>query len=113
MSVCFWGAGAIGGLAGAFAARGGEDVLLVDADEQHVSAMSSRGLRVVGLEEFKVPVRAALPHEVQVPLDLVVLAVKSQHTVSALHQFKMLLGPRSVVVSLQNGVNPPVVAEHV
>jgi 2-dehydropantoate 2-reductase len=60
-----------------------------------------------------VPVRAQLPGEVQGPLDLVVLSVKSQHTDAALRQLGPLLGPQSVVVSLQNGVNPPAVAEHV
>jgi 2-dehydropantoate 2-reductase len=113
VAVTFWAAGAIGSLTGAFAARAGEDVLLVDVDRQHVEVMHTQGLKVVGLREFSVPVRAVLPEQVQGPLDLVVLSVKSQHTVQALEQITPLLAPDGVVLSLQNGVNPPAVAERV
>ena len=36
-----WGAGAIGGTIGAYLSRAGKNPLLVDADADHVAAMSS------------------------------------------------------------------------
>ena len=70
-----WGAGAVGGLLGAWLARTGHDPLLVDAVPEHVAAMRANGLHVMGTREpFTQPVRAALPGEVEGPLDTVFLA---------------------------------------
>ena len=79
-----WGAGAIGGTIGAALARAGKDPLLVDAAEEHVTAMKSAGLKVTGPhEDYTAKVRAAAPAEVRGPLRRVMLAVKSQHTTAA------------------------------
>ena len=43
-TILIWGAGAIGGTLGAYLARAGEDVLLVDIVEPHVEAMKRDGL---------------------------------------------------------------------
>ena len=47
------GAGAIGGTIGARLARDGHDVLLCDADPEHVAAINDRGLTIEGpVEQF-------------------------------------------------------------
>ena len=46
--ILIWGAGAIGGTIGAFLARAGFPVLLVDAVTQHVEAMNTQGLTISG-----------------------------------------------------------------
>ena len=105
-----WGAGAVGGLLGAWLARRGHDPLMVDVVPEHVAAMRAGGLRVVGTREpFTQPVRAALPEEVEGPLDTVILAVKCHHTEAAIAQVASLLSPRGVVVSFQNGLNENVI----
>jgi len=43
------GAGAIGGLAGAYMTRAGLDVTLVDRWVEHVDAMNERGLFIDGI----------------------------------------------------------------
>ena len=48
MRITIVGAGAIGGTVGAFLARQGEDVLLVDAVKEHVDAINARGLAING-----------------------------------------------------------------
>ena len=64
-TILIWGAGAIGGTLGAYLARAGEDVLLVDIVEPHVEAMKRDGLLIEGpVETFRQPVMAALPSEV-------------------------------------------------
>jgi len=46
MRITIVGAGAIGGTVGAFLARQGEDVLLVDAVKEHVDAINGQGLTI-------------------------------------------------------------------
>src|SRR5574342_425471 len=101
MAITIYGAGAIGGLAGACMARAGEDVLLVDRVVEHVDAMNRAGLRISGYADFTVPVRACLPGALRGPLGLTFLAVKSQDTDAALEVLAPLVGPDTVVVSMQ------------
>ena len=102
------GAGAIGGLAGAYMARAGEDVLLVDRWSEHVEAINAQGLRIDGVRgSMTIPVRAATPAQLSGPLDAVLIATKSQHTVEAVRQITPLLTRDSFVVSFQNGFNEP------
>ncbi len=110
MNVTIYGSGAIGGIIGAFAANSGEDVLFVDKAAEHVAAMNATGLRISGAKTLQVEAKAVLPSDLKAPLGLVFLAVKSQDTEAALDTIAPLVGPDTVVVSLQNGMNPPVIA---
>ena len=108
------GAGAIGGTIGARLARDGHDVLLCDADPEHVAAVNERGLTIEGpVEQFTVRVQAVSPDELADGLGAVLLAVKSQHTGAALDAIGPRLAPDGFVVSLQNGVNEPVIAAEI
>jgi 2-dehydropantoate 2-reductase len=112
MELTIVGAGAIGGTIGAYLARSGTPVRLVDRDEAHVAAMRERGLTIQGFAEtFTVPVEASTPEELAEPLDTVLLAVKSQHTVEAVTAIKPLLAREAAVVSLQNGLCERTIAE--
>ncbi|MBV9353961.1 MAG: hypothetical protein JO023_00400, partial [Chloroflexi bacterium] len=108
------GAGAIGGTVGAFLARGGEDIQLVDQDVDHVRAMRDHGLTIRGMDDtFTVPVRALTPDELRAsgqPLPTVLLAVKAPATERAVDGFAHLLAPDGAVVSLQNGLNELTIA---
>jgi len=105
MRITIVGAGAIGGTVGAFLAKGGEDVLFVDVVREHVEAINTHGLSIMGRVEFTVPARATTPEKLTGPLAWVFLSVKSQHTEAAMQPIVPLLGPQSFVVSLQNGLN--------
>jgi 2-dehydropantoate 2-reductase len=108
------GAGAIGGTVGARLARDGHDVLLCDTDPEHVAAVNAHGLEIEGpVEQFTVRVPAVLPGELPDELSAVLLAVKSQHTGAALDAIAPRLAPDGFVVSLQNGVNEPAIAERI
>ena len=105
------GAGAIGGTVGAQLVRSGKQVLFCDADPQHVAAINDRGLRIEGpVEQFTAETRAVAPDELPDGLQAVLLAVKSQHTAQALEAVEPRLAPDGFVVSLQNGVNEPLIA---
>lgn len=114
MNITVWGAGAIGGITGGALTRGGHDVLLVDVHEGHVEALKRNGLTVDDARgDWHVPVRAAIPPDVRGPLGLVLLAVKSQATPTALEQILPHLTDASVVVSVQNGLNEELIAQRI
>lgn len=105
------GAGAIGGTLGAYVARSGQAVRMVDRDEAHVAAMRSRGLTIQAFNEtFTVPVEAVTVENLSGPLDVVVLAVKAQDTAGAMEALLPHVGPESTVVSCQNGLCELVIA---
>ena len=114
MAVTIVGAGAIGGVTGASLARAGHDVLLVDQAADHVAAMNAGGLAIVTADGvWTAPVRAATPDGLPAALDLVLLAVKAQHTQVALDTIAPRLRAQGVVVSLQNGLNEAVIAARI
>ena len=88
------GAGAVGGSLGAFLARAGHQVVLVDRVEEHVRAINAAGLRLEGPRPLHVRVPARLPEEVHGPLGAVVLAVKSHDTEPALAPIALRFGGR-------------------
>ena len=106
------GAGAIGGTVGAHMVRGGESVLFVDADVDHVRAMQSDGLTIRGFDEtFTVKVDAITPEELPASgLETVLLAVKAPATEAAVRSFAGRVSPSGEVVSLQNGLNELTIA---
>ncbi len=114
MKIAVWGCGAIGGVVAAGMAKAGEDVLLVDIVPEHVSEMNEKGLLIKRADgEERIKVRAALPSQVNEKFDLVFLGVKSQHTMGALDTIIPCLKPDSAVISLQNGINEPHIAERI
>lgn len=112
MRVTIVGAGAIGGLAGAYMTCAGLDVTLVDRWVEHVDAMNERGLFIDGIRgEQRVEVRATTPERLEGPLEAVLVATKSQHTLDAVRQLLPLVGPETFIVSFQNGFNEPGIAK--
>lgn len=108
MKITIVGAGAIGGLAGAYMTKAGHDVLLVDRWVEHVRALNAKGLYIDGVRgEMTVPVKAATPDQLSGDIGTVLIATKSQHAVDAITQLVPLLTPESCVVSFQNGFNEP------
>lgn len=110
--ILVWGAGAIGGSLGAAFVAAGHDVLFVDQDADHVTAMNERGLEIQGpIRPLHVPAKAQLPENVQGRFSLVFLAVKAHHTAHATRQLLPHLADDGVVVSAQNGLNESIIAD--
>ncbi len=105
------GAGAIGGTVGAFLHGAGYDVTLVDIDAAHVAAIQERGLRIEGIRGDRTfDVRAIRRDELTGPLGVVFLCVKGHFTAGAIRDLAPLLAPDGYVLSLQNGLNEPIIA---
>jgi len=105
MKICFLGSGALGSALGGVLTEGGNDVWLIDAWAAHADAMNSRGLvlRVDGTDRT-VRVKARTSAAGIGPADLVVVLVKSYHTREAIEKATAIVGPETVVMSLQNGL---------
>lgn len=114
MTTLIWGAGAIGGIIGAYLARAGHAVHMVDIVPEHVEAMRTTGLRIEGpVEEFTQVLSAFTPDEVRGTYGRIILAVKAHHTAEALEQLLPHLAEDGYVVSAQNGLNERVIAERI
>lgn len=109
------GCGAIGGTIAAGLRRDGHDVLVCDADPDVVDAVGARGITITGpVENFAVRVAAVGPADLPDRIDCPVLvAVKAHHTGAAAASLTGRLTGPGFVVSLQNGLNAPVLAEAV
>jgi 2-dehydropantoate 2-reductase len=107
------GAGAIGGITGAYMARNGVDVTLVEQSDEHLEAIRRDGLQIDGIDTFTVRPPVLKPSELGGPLDLVIVAVKTQHTASALDLIEPHLTRDSIVVPLQNGISAMWIAERI
>ena len=109
--ILIWGAGAMGGILGAYWARAGLPVLLVDIVAEHVQACRTTGLNISGpVEQFCQVVPATTPGELKGEFDVIVLAVKAQATEGALAMLKPHLSSGGYVLSLQNGLNELAIA---
>jgi 2-dehydropantoate 2-reductase len=100
------GSGAVGGYFGAKLARNGEDVTFI-ARGAHLAAIRKQGLHVRSpkLGDFVVHAPAHEEARLVGPVDVVVFAVKAYDNPSALKLLPPLVGPETVVLTLQNGVD--------
>lgn len=111
MRFLVWGAGAIGGTMGAYLARAGHDVTLVDIVAEHVAAINRDGLRITGpVDEFVQRMPAFTPDTVDGEWDTIMLATKAQHTEEAAQALLPHLGTDGCVISAQNGLNELAIA---
>jgi 2-dehydropantoate 2-reductase len=109
--ILIWGAGAIGGTLGAYWARAGQDVILVDSAAEHVQAVNATGLAIEGpVEQFTARAPAFTPDQVKGTFKRVILAVKAHHTEAAAKQLAPHLAADGYVLSAQNGLNELAIA---
>jgi len=105
MKITIFGAGAIGGYLAAKLAIAGRTDLSIVARGAHLEAIKADGLRLIeDGQETLAPVRAAAKAEELGVQDTVVLALKAHSLTPALDQIAPLLGPKTSVVTMQNGV---------
>jgi 2-dehydropantoate 2-reductase len=109
LKICVLGAGALGCAIGGVLTEAGHEVWLINRNTAQVEAMSKRGLvlRSDGLDRtvrVRVVTTAAGVSPASGPADLLIVLVKSFHTAEAMHSALGLLGPETVVLSLQNGL---------
>src|ERR671916_3154577 len=100
------GAGGTGGYFGGLLARAGHDVTFI-ARGAHLDALRTRGLTVESrlAGTFTLPVRATDDPGELGPVDLILFCVKTYDTDAAAASIRPLIGPETMLLSLQNGVD--------
>ena len=99
------GAGAIGGIYAAYAAKAA-DVTVLDTNAEHVAAIRDKGLEISGVASLVAKLEAfTSPAEMgSRRFDAVVILVKSQITALAFRGLKPYLEGRPLLVTFQNGM---------
>lgn len=98
------GAGAIGAYVGASLLRGGSEVTLV-ARGAHLRAMQERGVRVESERgDFHVHPNATDRCDSIGNVDCVIIALKAHQIAGMLDSMAPLLGPKTQVIAMQNGI---------
>jgi len=106
-----YGAGSLGTVLGAYLAESGADVELVNRNRAHVEALRKNGAVISGTVQKQVPVRAIFPEEMEGPYDILLLMTKQLNNRETVSFLKPLLAPDGVLVTLQNGLPEPGIAE--
>jgi 2-dehydropantoate 2-reductase len=105
LKIAVLGAGALGCAIGGTLAEAGHELVLINRNAAQVAAIGQHGLRMRRPEgERCVRVQAAPSAAGLGPVDLVIVLVKSFHTREAMAAATSLVGPQTVVLSLQNGL---------
>ena len=105
MKICVVGAGAIGGFMGARLAQQDHEISLI-ARGPHLAAIRQDGLRLLQDNEEIVARNVVATDDIgELPVqDVVLLALKSHQIVSVLDRLPGIIGPETVMVTLQNGI---------
>lgn len=106
MKIAVLGSGAMGCLYGGSLAEAGFDVTLIDVWKDHVDSINANGLHIEGLSGDRIinSISASIdPGSVGI-VDLLIVFVKATMTHKAMEEAKIMVGPDTVVLTLQNGL---------
>ena len=106
MKIAIIGAGAIGGMVGAKLALAGEDVTFL-VRGANLQAVRSQGMTLVmhdGEQHVARNVKATIDYAEAGTQDIVVLAMKAHQVEAVAGELPKLLGPETIIVTMQNGI---------
>jgi 2-dehydropantoate 2-reductase len=112
MNIVIIGAGAIGSLFGALLAKKNTVVLVGRAP--HITTIQQNGLNITGKTHFHVKLSAVKSvKDVSISANLIILTVKSYDTEIAIKHTLPLIHDKTLVMSLQNGLDNIEKIEHI
>ena len=106
-----YGAGSLGTVLGAFITKNGGKVDLINRNKAHVALLNEKGAHIKGTVEMTVPVKAITPEEMEGKYDVIILLTKQLHNKEVVTMLKDYLCDDGVIVTLQNGIPEPGIAE--
>jgi 2-dehydropantoate 2-reductase len=108
MRFAIFGAGAVGGYLGGRLAQAGQDVVFIARGEQ-LKAIRRSGLRVSSMAgDFLIHPADAIDNPAEVGVvDTVLVTVKAWQVLEAAEAVKPMVGPNTVVLPIQNGMDAP------
>ena len=111
MRAAIYGAGSLGTILGAFISRNGGRIDLINHNEKHIAALREHGARVIGTLDFTQKVSALTDKEMSGVYDIIFLMTKQQNNAVTVNFLKDYLAEDGVIVTLQNGLPEPQIAE--
>lgn len=111
MKTAIYGAGSLGTVLGAYLAKAGVDVDLINRNRAHIQALKKNGARITGTVEMTVPVNALLPEEMKEPYDVIFLMTKQLDNKSVVSGLIPYLKQDGVICTMQNGLPELSIAE--
>lgn len=108
---CIYGAGSLGTVLGAYITKNGGKIDLINRNKAHIAALQEKGARIIGTVDMTVPVIAYTPDEMTGKYDVILLMTKQLHNKEVVTMLKDFLTETGVIVTLQNGIPEPVIAE--
>lgn len=111
MRAAIYGAGSLGTILGAFISRNGGRIDLINHNEKHIAALREHGARVIGTLDFTQKVSALTDKEMSGVYDIIFLMTKQQNNAVTVNFLKNYLAEDGVIVTLQNGLPEPQIAE--
>ena len=106
-----YGAGSLGTVLGAYITKNGRDIVLVNRNKNHVAALNEKGAHITGTVEMIVPVKAITPQEMEGKYDVILLMTKQLLNREVVTFLQDYLAEDGVIVTLQNGLPEPGIAE--
>ena len=111
MRAAIYGAGSMGTILGAYIAKSGESIELINRNKAHVAALQEKGARITGTVEFTQAVTAYTPEEMSGLYDIIFLMTKQQQNAEVVTFLKDFLAEDGVIVTLQNGLPELLIGE--
>lgn len=106
-----YGAGSLGTVLGAYITKNSGTIDLINRNRAHVEALRKNGAVITGTVEMTVPVTALTPEEMSGKYDVILLMTKQLLNREVVTYLKDYLADDGVVVTLQNGLPEPGIAE--
>ena len=106
-----YGAGSLGTVLGAYITKNGGKIDLINRNKAHIEALRTNGATINGTVEMNVPVSALTPDEMSGEYDVILLLTKQLLNKEVVAFLKGHLAEDGVIVTLQNGLPEPGIAE--
>jgi 2-dehydropantoate 2-reductase len=106
-----YGAGSLGTVLGAYITKNGGEIELINRNRAHVEALTEKGAVINGTVDMTVPVKAITPDQMSGPYEVILLMTKQLYNKQVVTDLKPYLSEDGVIVTLQNGLPEPLIAE--
>ena len=111
MRCAIYGAGAMGTVLGAYIARAGKEIDLINRNEKHIAALKEKGATITGTVHFTQKVNALLPSQMQGEYDVILLMTKQRYNAEIVQFLKKYLKEDGAICTCQNGLPEPKIAD--
>ena len=104
MRTAIFGSGSLGTVLGAYIAKAGGQIDLIDQYAEHIKVLKKKGAHITGTVDFTMPVSALTPDKMSGKYDLIFLMTKQLDNKRVVKSLKPYLQKNGIICTLQNGL---------